>query len=134
MKKAWNTVKAVTLSSLIALAAWFGWFCDVEWAGNIASFLLWMISLFSIAIFGILAIYIGAYEDKMRVIAAQEPDIALPYRWAIWPLSLVQLGLCVASGHIVLGLAFLLAWVLGACYVSALKELRKPKPELAAGA
>ncbi len=122
----WKSVYAFVWGCGIVALCYFGWFRGIEWASNIAQFVLWITALLSIFIGCIYLLAVGVDEDTIRKTAKPVP---LPSRWVTHPFSVLEVGLCVASGHWVLGL-FVLADIFAiACVRNVSVELLKPKSE-----
>lgn len=128
MKRLRATLVYVLASGCVSALAYLGWFQRIEWAGNLASFVLWVISLLGSVVGTLIVLGVAMYDNnkQKREWALTPISFPAPYRWVLRPLGLLQIGICVASGHWMLG--FFLVWATFIIWVTC--ELRKEYAKL----
>lgn len=128
MKRLKVTLRNAFFNGGTSAIAYFGWFQGVEWAGNVALFLLWIASLV-VSCVGIVYLVVMSIDEKVaRENVLKKPAEPISYRWVSRPLCLLQVGLCVASGHWVLGIFVMTAAFLLYAVHCVDAEFRKPVP------
>lgn len=133
MKRLKVTLRTVLLNGGTSAIAYFGWFQGIEWASNVALFLLWAVSLLVSCVGIVYLVVMSIDEEVARKNVLKKPAEPIAYRWVSRPLCVLQVSLCAASGHWVLAIFV----TLGAFLLYAIQcvdaEYRKPvvKPEVA---
>lgn len=119
----WKSLYALVWGAGICVLCYFGWFRNIEWASNIAQFVLWIGALLSCLVASIYLILAVANEEGVRKTAKPVP---WPSKWVTRPFAVTEIGLCVASGHWVLGIFVMTGCILIAWQREVSLEMLKP--------